>query len=355
MKLSPAQQQYITLKQQHKDCILLFRIGDFYEMFYEDAHIAHRVLDIILTSRDKSIENPIPMAGIPYHALERYLPRLIKAGYKVALAEQIGEVVPGKVVERKVVRIITSATYIEQAMPGGFLCGISMTNSPDRYHCGMMEVATGVLHTLSFEHRDSLIKYILKRNPSEVVIDMDIPERSSLESYIRSLLGCSMSISDVPVNIDVFIKHHLQVASLEGYGKALIEGRERIFGILANYLLYTLKQEKLFFTDISYGFPSGIVHLDDTTIRNLELFSSSYEQKSQHSLFALINTCRTAMGSRLLMERFQYPSNNLELLHDRHRLLRSFDSQDMRARNSFFDTIPDIAKTLSILSYKGAI
>ncbi len=117
MKLSPAQQQYIRLKQEHPDCLLLFRIGDFYEMFYEDAHIAHRVLDITLTSRDKNAEHPIPLAGIPFHALERYLPRLIKAGYKVAIAEQIGEVVPGKVVERKVTRVVTAATYIEQGSP----------------------------------------------------------------------------------------------------------------------------------------------------------------------------------------------------------------------------------------------
>jgi DNA mismatch repair protein MutS len=355
MKLTPAQQQYITIKQQHKDCILLFRIGDFYEMFYEDAHIAHRVLDITLTSRDKSVENPIPMAGIPHHALERYLPRFIKAGYKVAIAEQVGEVFPGRVVDRKVSRIVTAATYIEQASSWGFLCGVSMTNAPDCYHCGMMEVVTGVLHTVSFEHRDALIKYILKWNPSEVVLDIDIPERSSLESYIHTLLGCSMSISDVPINIENFIKHHLQISSLQGYGKALLEGRERIFGVLANYLLYTLKQEQLFFTHISYGFSTGIVHLDDTTIRNLEIFSSSYEQKSQHSLFALINTCRTSMGSRLLMERLQYPSNNLDILQDRQRLLAFFEDQDMSLWNSFFESIPDIAKTLSILSYKGAI
>ncbi len=219
----------------------------------------------------------------------------------------------------------------------------------------MMDVVTGKLHTLSFPHRDALIKYILKHQPSEIVIDIDLPERASLESYLQSLFSLQISICDVPLALDACIKHHLQIQTIDGYGKALSQGRERVFGILSNYLLYTLKQEKLFFTQISYGFPSGIVHLDDTTIRNLELFSSSYEQKSQHSLFALINTCRTAMGSRLLLERLQYPSNNLEMLSDRQRLLASFDGQDMRMRNSFFDKVPDIVKTLSILSYKGAI
>lgn len=134
-------------------------------------------------------------------------------------------------------------------------------------------------------------------------------------------MTCTISISDVPHNLDICIKHHLQVSSLDGYGKALTQGRERSLGVLISYLLYTLKQENLFFTTISYGFPKGIVHVDDTTIRNLELFSSSYEQKSQHSLFALINTCHTSMGSRLLMQRLQYPSNDAETIQERHHLL----------------------------------
>lgn len=89
MKLTPAQQQYRSFKQQHPDCVLLFRLGDFYELFYEDAHIAHKVLGITLTARDKNAEQPIPMAGIPYHALEKYLPKLIEAGHKVAIADQV--------------------------------------------------------------------------------------------------------------------------------------------------------------------------------------------------------------------------------------------------------------------------
>lgn len=215
-----------------------------------------------------------------------------------------------------------------------------------------MDVVTGKLHTLSFSHRDALIKYILKHSPSEIVIDIDLPERSALESYLQNLLSLQISVCDVPLQLDACIKHHLQIQSVEGYGKALQEGRERIFGLIVNYLLYTLKQEKLFFTEISYGFPSGILHVDDTTMRNLEVFSSSYEQKSQHSLFALINTCRTAMGSRLLMERLQYPSNDHERILSQHQLIDFFASQDCSLWNNFFDSISDIPKQLSLLRYK---
>ncbi len=123
--------------------------------------------------------------------------------------------------------------------------------------------------------------------------------------------------------------------------------------MIANYLLYTLKKESLFFTHISYGFPQGIVHIDDTTMRNLELFSSSYEQKSQHSLFAIINHCRSAMGSRLLMQRLQNPSNDLDILQERQQQVLFFAGQEHHLRNSFFEQIPDIPKILSILNYRG--
>ena len=113
-KRTPAQQQYNDLKQQHPDALLLFRMGDFYELFYEDARIAHEVLGITLTARDKNSDSPIPMAGVPHHSVDKYLPRLVEAGYKVAIGEQVGDVVPGKVVERKITQVITPGTQINE-------------------------------------------------------------------------------------------------------------------------------------------------------------------------------------------------------------------------------------------------
>ena len=114
MKLTPAQKQYLDIKKNYQDAILFFRMWDFYEVFYDDAKICAKVLDIALTSRYKNSDNPVPMAGIPYHAVEKYLPKLLEAGYKVAIAEQVGEVVPGKVVQRKVTQVITPWTYVKE-------------------------------------------------------------------------------------------------------------------------------------------------------------------------------------------------------------------------------------------------
>lgn len=113
MKLTPAMQQYVDLKKQHPDCILFFRLGDFYEVFWEDAQICSKLLDLVLTAKNKTTANPIPMAGMPYHSIDKYIARLIKAGYKVAIADQMSEPKPGQIVQRAISSIITPGTYID--------------------------------------------------------------------------------------------------------------------------------------------------------------------------------------------------------------------------------------------------
>ena len=107
--------QYVQMKQENPDCILLFRIGDFYEVFFEDAKICASVLDLIITSKNKNAEDPIPMAGIPHHSVDKYIPRLLAQGYKVAIAEQVSDPLPGKLVERKIQSIITPGTFIQES------------------------------------------------------------------------------------------------------------------------------------------------------------------------------------------------------------------------------------------------
>jgi len=114
-KLTPAQKQYRDIKMQHKDCILFFRMGDFYETFYEDAKICSKLLDMTLTSRDRNSANPVPMAGVPYHSAEKYIAKLVANGYKVAIAEQMSEPKAGQIVERQVTAIITPGTYIQES------------------------------------------------------------------------------------------------------------------------------------------------------------------------------------------------------------------------------------------------
>ena len=124
MPLTPAQQQYYNIKKNYKDCILFFRMGDFYETFNEDAKICAKVLDIALTTKEKNKPNPTPMAGIPYHSVDKYIPKLLEHWYKIAIAEQIWEVKPGQIVERKVTQIITPWTYVRENKNNSYILSI---------------------------------------------------------------------------------------------------------------------------------------------------------------------------------------------------------------------------------------
>lgn len=316
-KLSPAQQQYMDLKQQHKDAILFFRLGDFYEMFYEDAHIAHRVLDITLTARDKKSDNPIPMAGIPHHSSEKYIQKLIQAGYKVALAEQVGTAVPGKIVERQVVEIVTPWTKITNEAAHNFIAGMYFGARDSQYHLAWGDVSLGVYCTRSCVSLDELLKIVLQLSPSEVVVDIDFPERDMVEQYIHDVLQLVVSFHDIPHDTISYIQHLTGTSSLVWYGKALEEWREKALWLLLSYVERMQKKSVQAIHTISYIAPESQVKLDDITLTNLEIFHSRQSWSKQHSLCWVIDTTCTAMWSRLLHDRLLHPIHNLHTLTER--------------------------------------
>jgi DNA mismatch repair protein MutS len=163
LSLTPAQQQYYDLKQQYQDCILFFRLGDFYEVFYEDAKICSRVLDLVLTARNKTAPNPIPMAGIPHHSSDKYIQKLIHHGYKVAIAEQTSEPKPGKIVSREVVSVITPATYLsETSKTSATIAAICMLQTTSgSYHLARGDFAIGAYMTQSYQTLEDLIKQLM--------------------------------------------------------------------------------------------------------------------------------------------------------------------------------------------------
>jgi len=153
MAFTPAIIQYLDIKKEHEDCILFFRMGDFYETFFEDAKICSKVLDIVLTSKNKNSENSVPMAGIPYHSADKYITKLISHGYKIAIAEQTTDPVPGKIVEREVVSIITPGTYIQESKKE-FTYTMAVTFLPhtngNSYHIARGDFSIGEYRTKSF-------------------------------------------------------------------------------------------------------------------------------------------------------------------------------------------------------------
>ena len=309
-KLTPAQQQYADLKAAHQDCILFFRLGDFYEVFYEDAHICHNVLAITLTARNKKSADPIPMAGIPHHALEKYLPKLIQAWHKVALAEQVWEVEKWKVVEREVVQIITPGTYVDQSPEEKIVCAVSWGDS--KYHLARWDVTIWSYHTKSFVDWQGVSMFVSTLDAIELVIDVDFPK--SVRDLCVDSFAWVTSVLDVPHDMQWYLLHQLGVSTLAWYGDAVTGWRERALSLLFSYVVHTQKRSLWTIHSLTHVTGDQRVRLDDITIKNLELFVSSYEWSTKHSLYGVIDCCATPMWKRLLRDRLSHPTNDISVL-----------------------------------------
>ncbi|MEI8091291.1 MAG: hypothetical protein WCG98_03415 [bacterium] len=287
MAFTPAIEQYIEVKRQYADCILFFRIGDFYETFFEDAKICSKVLDLVLTSKNKNAENVVPMAGIPFHSVDKYIPKLVAHGYKVAIAEQTSDPVPGKIVSREVTQIITPGTYVhEQKKTTNYMLSIHFKPYKDghSYHIARGDFSLGEYRTRSFADIAEMQKFILTIKPSEIIFDFDFPDKDLVTTPLLQYLKCLISIYEVPFDAEHFLITMTQVQSLASFGKALDEGRLGAAALLLNYIAHTQKTQLKNVAKISLHSQDHLVLLDDVTIKNLEIFTSSYENSEKYSL-----------------------------------------------------------------------
>ncbi|MEI6672043.1 MAG: hypothetical protein WCL02_01440 [bacterium] len=224
MAFTPAIIQYLDIKKEHADCILFFRMGDFYETFFEDAKICSKVLDIVLTSKNKNSENSVPMAGIPYHSAEKYITKLIAHGYKIAIAEQTSDPVPGKIVDREVVSIITPGTYIQETKKE-FTYTMAITFLPhtngQSYHIAWGDFSIGEYWTKSFSDIAEMQKFILTIRPVELIFDINFPEKDIVTTPIQQYLKCLISIRDLPPDPEKFLAETTHVQQSASFGKAV--------------------------------------------------------------------------------------------------------------------------------------
>lgn len=320
MSFTPAILQYLDIKKQHEDCILFFRMGDFYETFFEDAKLCSKVLDIVLTSKNKNSEHAVPMAGIPYHSAEKYITKLINNGYKVAIAEQTTDPIPGKIVEREVVSIITPWTYIQESKKE-FTYTMAITFIPytngNSYHIARWDFSIGEYRTKSFWDINEMVKFILTIRPVEIVFDGDFPEKESISIPLQQVMKSLVSIRDIPPDPEKFIVEITGIQQIASYGKALEDGKLATTALLLSYLNHAQKNSLTNITKISFHCQDNYLILDDVTIKNLEILSSSYEGSEKYSLFHILNTTKTAGGARLLHHILMNPIKNLEQLQRR--------------------------------------
>lgn len=293
-EFTPMMQQYIECKENYPDAIVFFRIGDFYEMFFEDAYIASRELEIALTGKDAGYKERVPMCGIPFHAYSGYAEKLISKGYKVAIVEQVEDPSQAKgLVKRDVVKIITPGTITEAGLnekENNFLAAIYETDA--RYTLAYADVSTGQMYLTTIEDEEALANEILSLHAKEVIC------LSSLKLKILNTLHD---------NYQIVISRCDDTSLIDDY-KYLIEGlnlekfKDDIpcISILINYISKTQKHNLYHLQPIKFYSSNQVLHLDPFSKRNLELTETLRQNQKSGSLLWLLDKCQTAMGSRKL-------------------------------------------------------
>ena len=303
---TPMMQQYMEIKKDYKDYLVFYRMGDFYELFLQDAEIGSQIMDVALTSRNKGSEGKIPMCGVPFHAIDTYLAKVIKAGHKAAICEQITKPQKNiKLVERKVVRIITPGTIIEQNLLDQKTNNYVLTIYQDAL--AYADISTGQFFT-KFIIMDQLFDQIKKINPAEIVIDI---KDYNDDIFLQKLSQLTPNITKFEFddqNYPLIVKAlctEFEILRTETFD--LDQNKDKKLIIVASnlikYLKYIQKSDIKNFTKITKILDQKYVRFDIESIQNLEIFSSSknYDTKN-YSLFNTIDKTHTAMGARLLKD-----------------------------------------------------
>ncbi len=321
---TPMMQQYLRIKADHPETLVFYRMGDFYELFYEDARKAAGLLDITLTKRGQSSGEPIPMCGVPYHALDNYLAKLVKKGESVAICEQIGDPATSKgPVERKVVRVVTPGTLTDEALlqdrRENLLCSVIRQQSG--WGLAALEISSGRFSLSELDSDDLLRAEIARLDPAEIIFceDQELP----LEAiYIQQAHAMPPWYFETDSATRLLCKQY-RTRDLQGFGIAESNLAISAAGCLLQYVNDTLKTEINHLQPLHYDSTSDLLLIDANSRRNLELTRSSNPQSPQNSLLSIIDFCNTAMGHRELHRWIRKPLRDQERVRRRHHAVAS--------------------------------
>ncbi|HDQ23113.1 MAG TPA: DNA mismatch repair protein MutS [Candidatus Uhrbacteria bacterium] len=332
-ELTPMLKQYREIKDKHHDCILFFRLGDFYEMFGPDALEASKILNITLTARGKGTPNEVPMCGIPYHAADGYIAKLTKAGKKVAICEQTSDPnLPG-IVERQVIRIITPGTTLDSNIlenkQNNFL--VSIFNKDNKWGMAFVDLTTGEFRLTELNKLDDLLNELNRILPSEIIITPDLNENLNLKTNLEQISKLNLFYPSLFKPAIETLLEHFKVKSLQSFGiEKYLLGIEA-GGNLLNYLKDTQKTNLEHINKISLYNLSDYMILDEATIRNLELLYTYQFFEEKGSLISILDQTTTSMGGRLLRNWLLHPLINLEKIQQRLDVVEEFyNNLDLR-------------------------
>ncbi|MFY9486442.1 MAG: DNA mismatch repair protein MutS [Bacillota bacterium] len=313
-KLTPMLEQYLDIKAEYKDCILFFRLGDFYEMFGEDAKLASRLLDITLTSREAGKGNRIPMCGVPYHASLGYIARLVKQGHKVAICEQVEDPAKARgLVKRQVVRVVTPGTVVDEQMLDSFDNNYIASVSLAKEHIGLawMDVTTGEFYVSQTTTESEMFSELYRIHPSEIII-ADTSDAALFAAELKQAIQSAVITRVGPSQFDYEscvqrLCDHFQVPDLTALGCSDQPEAVQAAGALLSYVSDMQKTSLEHINTLVIRTPGEFMQLDRVARRNLELTSSLGEEQRKGTLLSVLDRTETPMGSRTLRQWIEQP------------------------------------------------
>ncbi|MDO8656778.1 MAG: DNA mismatch repair protein MutS [Nanoarchaeota archaeon] len=359
--LTPGMKQYLDVKKAHPDCVVMLRMGDFYEMFYADAVTAARELEITLTARGKG-EKKAPLAGIPFHALEPYLGKLVKKGYKVAIVEQLEDPKMAKgLVKRGLVRIVTPGTIIESSMlnekENNYI--MALTSHGEELAVAFCDMSTGEFFTARVHNSNSLRNELGRLAPSECIVPESLLVNTELIEKIKSSNCYVNTIEDYYFRAEKAketLLQHFNLHNLDAFGFESQPLNVSVSGALLYYLINTQKNTLTHIKKISFRSSQDLMALDAGTIRNLELTKNIRDGSSRGTLLAVLDKTCTVMGARLLKKWLHEPLLNKKAIEKRADAVEELYHQVIVREEIklILQEIYDIERLISRINYGNA-
>lgn len=343
-KYTPMMRQYLEIKEQYPDTLVFFRLGDFYEMFFNDALVASRELEIVLTGRDAGTQNDrVPMCGVPHHAVNSYIERLSEKGYKVAIVEQLEEPNGQKLVKRDIVKIVTPGTNIDQEYlnekNNSYLGCVD--KNPSGYFLAYIELSTGETKITQFDTIELVYSELSKLAIKEIVVSKNF--NHSICQFLSNNYGILVSYSD-ETNIDSYMDHLVDT---------LNEKEKECAKRLLFYVVQTQKRVLVHLQPFTKYQTKDYLRLSENSIRNLEIVETNKGVKFKNNLFVVLDHCSTAMGSRFLKKSLLYPLVNLNKINQRLDIIEELQRNYLHTNDlkSQLQEIYDLERIVGRISY----
>lgn len=361
-KLSPMMEQYVATKEKYKDCILFYRLGDFYEMFFDDAILASKELEITLTGKDCGMEERAPMCGIPFHAADTYINQLVKKGYKVAIGEQVEDPKLAKgLVKREVIRIVTPGTNLSseslEESKNNYLMCISYVVK--NYGISVTDLSTGVFKTCQIQQAEKVVDEINKFQPSEVLYQAGVEQVEEIHAVCERLQVSHTEAPDYYFNLETdeeTLKRQFHINSIEGLGLKDSPACIASCGALMQYLHETQMSSLSHINHIETYSVDSFMILDSATRRNLELTETLRDKQKRGSLLWVLDKTKTAMGARKLREFVEQPLLYKDAIEKRLDAIEAINKELIvrEELREYLNTIYDLERLLTRIALKTA-